>query len=341
MFIVQHAIPLTMKEHDLLTAEKAPEHTATPAYAAGDVRQGSRARARWVGLLAASLVFLLAFGLLGLLAGLWHLTRGRGSAHAACRSCRRRRDITVAGASALAGLVLVGSGMAVHQLMTGPGLPSCGPETPTRTTAQLDDAIKAKAGGVWRQTREVLTAPVSGPARHYVHDTGGGLCEGDSMTLAFMPSAASDTNFAVGSVVLTGDESGMRENGRWKALASHESRHVTQWATLDLIGGPLAMPVLYSVDEAFYPGSRNHFERAAVLEDGGYSQPEDFGPHPQWVKVAGIGLLLLAIGRRRLRWISRVLTGGALAASARQPGLCPLHSRGWFRLQARSRATGA
>ncbi|MDF1602103.1 hypothetical protein PZ894_00930 [Nocardioides sp. YIM 152315] len=289
---------------------------------------------RWLGRLAALLALILAFGLLGLLAGLWHVTHGRRSAHPTCRGCRRRRRVALAGTSALAGLVLLGAGMATDQLMNGPGLPSCGPELPTHTTARLDGSGTAEAGGVWLTARQVLTAPVSGLARHYVDDRGGGLCKGDSMTLAFMPSAASESSFAVGSVVLTRDKSEMREKGQWKALASHESRHVTQWAVLDLIGGPLAMPVLYSLDEALYPDSRNHFERAASLVDGGYPHPEDFGPRPQWAKVGVIGMLLVALGWRRLRWSSRVLAGGATAAAASQPGRCPLHSRGWFRLDA-------
>jgi hypothetical protein len=187
-------------------------------------------------------------------------------------------------------------------------------------------------GDVWLQTRQVLTAPVSGLVRHYVTDRGGGLCERGSMTLAFLPSAASDSAVAVGSVVLTGGQAGVREEGKWQALARHESRHVTQWAALTLIGGPSAMPLAYSVDEAFFPESRNHFERAAGLQDGGYRRPEDFAPRPQWTKVGVMGMLLVAVGWRRFRWASRLLIGGSAAAAARQRGRCPLHSRGWFRL---------
>ena len=150
------------------------------------------------------------------------------------------------------------------------------------------------------------------------------------MTLAFLPSAASDSTVAVGNVVLASDQSPMRK-GNGKALARHESRHVTQWATLTLAGGPLAMPLLYAVDEAFFPHSRNHFERAAGLADGGYPHPGSFGPQLQWAKLGVLGMLLVTVSRRRLRWTSRVLTGGAAAAAARHPDLCPLHTPGWFR----------
>jgi hypothetical protein len=44
-----------------------------------------------------------------------------------------------------------------------------------------------------------------------------------------------------------------------------------QWAVLTVIGGPLAFPVAYGIDDFFFPGSRNHFERLAGLEQGGYA----------------------------------------------------------------------
>lgn len=314
------------------TLETVQSHGASKAHQPGGVAwHGLQTTVRVVTVVAA----LLAFGLLGLLAGVCHLAREPHSVDPACRCCRRRRALALTGTLVLAGLVLVGSGMAVHQRVGGPGLPHCGGELPERATGNLDHPREKVAAGVWLQTRQVLTAPVSGLARHYVNDRGGGLCEVGSLTLGFLPSAASDSGLAVGSVVLTGDQPSMRRS-TWEALASHESRHVSQWAVFTLTGGPLAMPLLYAVDEAFFPQSRNHFERAADLEDGGYPHPEGFGPRPQWAKVGVIGLLLVIAGRRRLRWTSRVLIGGAAAARSHERGLCPLHSRGWLRLQATS-----
>jgi hypothetical protein len=331
-----HAKPLTQEEQPVLTpeaveVEKPVEAVPTGAVPTapdvhGGLWHGPQATARVVTVVAA----LLAFGLLGLLVGVWHLTRGRSAAGPRCRCCRRRRRLALAGTVAVAALVLTGSGMAVHQQLRDPGLPDCGHELPAAADPDHHVAVEV-VGSMWLRTRQALTAPVSGLARHYVDDRGGGLCQGRSMTLAFLPSAVSDSSVAVGSVVLTGDQSSM-SRGDWKALASHESRHVTQWATLTLTGGPLAMPVLYAVDEALFPQSRNHFERAAGLEDGAYPRPEGFGPRPQWTKVGVLGLLVLIVGRRRFRWASRVLVGGAAAAGACQRGLCPLHSRGWFRL---------
>lgn len=333
MFFVQHAKPLNEEGGTLRTAEAVQSQEVSSAHdAPGVAWNGLRAMVRGVGVLAA----LLAFGLLGLLAGARQLMmRGRRTADLACRCCRRRRSFARAGTFVLAGLVLAGSALAVHQHVSGPGLPHCGTGLPERTTTKLDHSVAEVGGGAWLQSRQLLTAPVTGLVRHYVNDRGGGLCAAGPVTLAFLPSAASDSTFAVGSVILTDDQSPMSE-GNGSALARHESRHVTQWALLTLAGGPLAMPLLYAVDEAFFPHSRNHFERAADLDDGGYPQPEGLEPQPQWAKVGVLVMLLLVVGWRRLRWISRILTGGTAAAVARQRGLCPLHSRGWFRLPATS-----
>ncbi|MGH3347679.1 MAG: hypothetical protein ACRDO4_11920 [Nocardioides sp.] len=310
------------------TVETERRPSAPPAHRTrGLASRGIRATARLLGVCAA----VLAFGLLGLLVTVWHLTRGRPRADLACCCCRRRRDRARAGTFVLAGLVLAGSGMAVHQDMSNPDLPPCGTELPEPGTGEPDHSLGHLTEAGWLYTRQVLTAPISGLARNYVDNRGGGLCEGGSMTLAFLPSGASDSGLAVGSVVLTGAESSVRE-GNWEAMARHESRHVNQWATFTLAGGPLAMPLLYAVDQALFPESRNHFERAAGLEDGGYQRPDGTGPRPEWVKVGLIVLVLVIAGWRRLRWTSRVLTGGTAAAVASHRGRCPLHSRGWFRL---------
>ncbi|XAS74288.1 hypothetical protein VUN82_10890 [Micrococcaceae bacterium Sec5.1] len=51
-------------------------------------------------------------------------------------------------------------------------------------------------------------------------------------------------------------------------LGYHESRHVDQWAVANLLAGPSAFPVACFVDDAQFPGSRNHFERDAGLSRG-------------------------------------------------------------------------
>ncbi len=279
-----------------------------------------------------ALAALLAFGLFGLLVVVWHAARRRHRVGPDCRGCRRRRHFTLAVTSVLAFLVVVGSGLSLHQHTTGPGLPACATQRSALVHGPMGVASSdSDRGAVWSQTRNVLTSPVSGLTRHYVNDRGGGLCEVHSMTVGFLPSAAADSGVAVGGVVLM-DENARTSEAGWEALARHESRHVNQWAVLTLAGGPAAMPLLYAADDAFFPDSRNHFERAADLEDGGYPVVDSLGPRPQWPNVAVLGLLLLVVFRRRARWVSRVLIGGRMAARAHQPGLCAVHSRGWFRL---------
>jgi hypothetical protein len=56
-----------------------------------------------------------------------------------------------------------------------------------------------------------------------------------------------------------------------RTLVGHEARHRPQWAVGTVIGGPLAFPVAYAIDDFFFPGSRNHFERLAGLKSGGYA----------------------------------------------------------------------
>jgi len=56
-----------------------------------------------------------------------------------------------------------------------------------------------------------------------------------------------------------------------RTLIGHEAQHRAQWAVLTVIGGPLAFPVAYGVDDFFFPGSRNHFERLAGLDAGRYA----------------------------------------------------------------------
>jgi hypothetical protein len=280
----------------------------------------------------------LAFGLIGLFISAWRVRRARSAGPntpAGCPDCRRRRHRAVVGVTALVGLVIAGTAMSVHQQVSGPALPSCVRELPSPETDDAGDPFAQLAGGMWKHTRRALTAPVTGLTRHFLGGSGGGMCDGGSMTLASMPAGASGSSVAVGSIVLTESGSSLR-TGASKKLARHESRHVSQWAAFTLVGGPAAMPALYVVDDAFFPESRNHFERAAGLWAGGYERPESFGPRVDWSKAGLLGLIAWGLSWRRVRWGSRVLIDGAAAGRAQQGEHCPVHSRGWFRLRARA-----
>ena len=77
-------------------------------------------------------------------------------------------------------------------------------------------------------------------------------------------------------------------------LISHEAGHRAQWAVGTAIGGPLAFPVAYAIDDFFFPGARNHFERQAGLEPGGYRH-EGTGPVLGPIQFATLGALAAII----------------------------------------------
>lgn len=270
----------------------------------------------------------LSGGLLALLVCAGSRRFGHPGSPRSCRLCLRRQRVGRALAAALSLLVLTGSAMWVNQRIVSPDLPECATtiepgawELPWPT-----DPPKTRA---WREARTFLTAPVTGIAYHYADTRGGGLCSADSVTVAFVPSAASDTALTVGDVFVTG----LREQ-QARELAEHESAHVNQWAVLTLAGGPVALPVLYSLDEALFPGARNHFERAAGLVEGNYAPPAEFGPDPQWDQLAAIAAVVLLLFWRRLRWLARAAVLGRPGARHRESGRCRVHSRGWVRLHA-------
>ena len=113
----------------------------------------------------------------------------------------------------------------------------------------------------------------------------------------------------MGDILLTPGFNLSREQLR--TLTGHEARHRAQWAVLTVLGGPLAFPVAYAIDDFFFPGPRNHFERLAGLEAGGYAQVGT-GPVLGPAQLAALGVLaaiivvaLLAAWHRRASARSR------------------------------------
>ncbi|MDP9417237.1 MAG: hypothetical protein M3P48_05250 [Actinomycetota bacterium] len=92
-----------------------------------------------------------------------------------------------------------------------------------------------------------------------------GLLLADGYRLPLPPASA----FTVGNVVILRDAASLARRPR---LLEHEARHATQYAWC---AGPMLLP-LYGVAAAWSwlrcgdPFSRNVFECAAGLEDGGY-----------------------------------------------------------------------
>ena len=96
----------------------------------------------------------------------------------------------------------------------------------------------------------------------------------------------------LGDIVLTPGFNASRK--RLSELVGHEARHRAQWAILTVIAGPLAFPVAYGIDDFFFPGSRNHFERLAGLEAGGYAHVGT-GPVLGPAQLAALGVLAAII----------------------------------------------
>lgn len=292
---------------------------------------------------------LLCFGFLGLLWLLPPVRRRRRRRAAACTACRRRQRVGTVVVAGFGALLLVGAAartqVAVQDECSArfaSGAEEVVAETPT------PDSVP----GLWGRTRAVINAPVSGVMLLGTRAAGMDHCSGSAVLVAFPPDPTAHGGGSVvgdvfvswigqldaSGVPLPGQESYVRfgsdTNARpdlVEAIARHESRHVDQWAVATVVGGPLALPTAYYVDSLIFPLSRNHFERAAGLGDGGYDLPPDFGPSPLWPPLVLSLALLVVLLRRRIRWASRVLVGGPAGARAHEEDHCPVHSRGWFR----------
>lgn len=155
-------------------------------------------------------------------------------------------------------------------------------------------------GGLWGNTRLVVNAPVSGAALLYGLGKGGEVRQGDNGTTAVVLNdgvVRAGTMF--GTVFLT-DQHMDVGSPRTQRLAEHEARHADQWAAFSLVGGPAAFPALYALDEAFFPGAFNHFERQAGLDDGGYDTPSDCPSLAGRLTLASLALLAgSAVAARR------------------------------------------
>ncbi|GEC05212.1 hypothetical protein SSP24_28670 [Streptomyces spinoverrucosus] len=166
-------------------------------------------------------------------------------------------------------------------------------------------------------TRVVVNAPVSGAALLYGVGKGGEVRQGDNGTTAVvLDDGVVRAGTMFGTVFLT-DQRMQVDSPRTQRLAEHEARHADQWAAFSLVGGPAAFPALYALDEAFFPGAFNHFERQAGLDDGGYDTPSDCPSIAGRLTLVSLGLVAgsTLVARRRLR--------GPASASAPAPAPAP------------------
>jgi hypothetical protein len=226
-------------------------------------------------------------GLIGLVWWLRRLRRGRlGGPRPGLRV-----EITVAAVV----LALVGVGIVTRSKVAFDTVASCRPPIGARPSRPAGAAL---------MTEKVITWP----------ETGIGLLWGDAIGASRCWYAPTDYYvdlhsgryggariMNVGDIVLAPPSELSKHNVQ--ALAQHESRHRSQWAVLTVIGGPLAFPIAYGVDDFFFPGSRNHFERLAGLEAGGYERAGTAPVigWPQLVVLIVVVALLVVYAYRRVR----------------------------------------
>jgi hypothetical protein len=147
----------------------------------------------------------------------------------------------------------------------------CAPP-PDSTSLQLDNfRAQHRTSPVTRLAR-VLTAAPTGLGLIAARWADADLCffhQEDLYVATFHRAEVQRRGFTVGNTFLTrhrdDDNSFELMN-----LYHHEARHRGHWAVFTVVGGPLAFPVAYTVDELFFPGRANHFERLAGVFDGHY-----------------------------------------------------------------------
>ncbi|UUU19765.1 hypothetical protein [Streptomyces sp. DSM 40750] len=182
-------------------------------------------------------------------------------------------------------LAVVGAGAAVQLVLAG----------------SLAVTGTSGGGGAWKTTRAVVNAPVSGAALLYGVGKGGEVHQnGNGTTAVVLDEGVVRAGTTFGTVFLT-DQRMEAETPRNDRLSEHEARHADQWAAFSIAAGPAAFPALYALDETFFPGAFNHFERQAGLEDGGYATPSDCPSTAGQLTLASLALLAgsaLAVRRR-------------------------------------------
>jgi hypothetical protein len=247
--------------------------------------------------LGASGAFLLG-GMLGVVWWAWRNRPGRNPV------TRLRR---VRGVLAAVGLIVVAVGVVWRADTAVRPAPDCfpsGSSLPAASHGSLDVSLLAEKVATWSVTglgllyAQADDAPVCWSPRE------------DYYLAVHSANPAGARWMSLGDIVLTPGFDLPRES--LLELIGHEARHRTQWAVAIAVAGPLAFPVAYAVDDFFFPGPRNHFERLAGLEAGGYEH-EGTGPvlGPAQVAVlaavaAIIVFSLVAMLRRRAWARSRV-----------------------------------
>jgi hypothetical protein len=210
-----------------------------------------------------------------------------------------RRVRTAAAAVALA---VVAVGTIWRLVIAIEPTPACSPPGGTQASSRSGPA------DAWLLTQQAATWPETGIGVLYSRVSGARIClsrSADYYVALHSDNIAGDRAMTLGDIVLTPGFDLPRDE--LTALAGHEARHRAQWAVGTIVGGPLAFPVAYAVDDFFFPGARNQFERQAGLESGLYSH-RNAGPvlGPAQFAVLGVVAAIIiavpvAVRRRRAK----------------------------------------
>jgi hypothetical protein len=302
---------------------------------------------------AGALAYTMCFGIAGLIWSMPRLRRRRARRAARCVKCVSHHRVRGVVVGVVAVLLAVGAGARAYEGSTSHVV--CHSHISPDGRVTPEPYLEISPPPAWEVTRTLLVAPISGVGVLAGRAIGMESCEGPPLLVMFWPPPrTSSGGSTLGDVFITwmpgGDSPSFDGYGitqepsvrygpnisptraNEEELGLHESRHVDQWAVGTFTAGPFAFPVAYFLDGALFPGSRNHFERDAGLEQGGYPPPPGKGPAPRWPETAGIVVLVAVTLRRRLRWLARVAIGGRHQARAHAPKRCPVHSPGWSRV---------
>jgi hypothetical protein len=222
--------------------------------------------------------------LLGILGLAWWWRRHRPGYQPAARSLRVRAALVAAG------LVVIAVGTVVRLTAAFQSVSACSPPEAGQAAA------RSNSFGVSLLAQITATWPETGIGLLYARASAARVCWSRSQEYYVAMHAdniAGARAMTVGDIVLTPEKLPF-SGEQLRAVAAHEARHRVQWAVGTVIGGPLAFPIAYAIDDFFFPGSRNHFERQAGLEAGGYTH-EGTGPVLGPAQLTTLGVLAAII----------------------------------------------
>ncbi|MCC6438278.1 MAG: hypothetical protein IT196_24870 [Acidimicrobiales bacterium] len=202
-------------------------------------------------------------------------------------------------------VVLVGNAAAVTPRLAD--VPACPP--PADATSLQMDTVNAVTEDRVHTAERVATAAPTGIGLLLARVLGADVCflRNEQIYVATIDGGhRGSRGFILGGTFLSRPRP---EDNSFVVLAlyHHEARHRQQWAWGTVLGGPLAYPVVYTLDDVCFPGAQNHFEQLADVRTGHYSLPDQV--HPRFglrtvlgaLAVAGLLEGAAALHRRRQR----------------------------------------